>query len=319
MSTPSYSNTEIPIKFASREISATDEFRSKWSGKNAAIVISDVWHGSGVPQKRLAQLLHLLVAIPMRSDVLIMLQGSPSSVDCAKELISASEHSVVVYDSTSTFSAVYPPDSFEWEGDASDNGDSKSSRLIYAGPDELIPKNVVDAYVDSLIIRAEDGLCHLESDDDSLYWRRRVKFNPFTAKRYIDAMSCGMVKIPSRVDLGIEHSDYAEDDVLASIRSKLASLESPFGSYWFSLPVPDNVKTYMEEVAFAKRAAGAIRKIWERALECTPFVIATSREKLDEFMHNMDAQAIEYIAEATGAKQMIHAYMSGVPLEDILA
>lgn len=319
MLAPSCSNTEIPIKFASREISATDEFRSKWSGKNAAIVITDVWHGSGVPQKRLAQLLHLLVAIPMRSDVLIMLQDSPSSVDCARGFLSSSENSMVVYDSTNTFGAIYPHDSFEWEESASSDADIASSRVVYAGPAELIPRNVTDAYVDSLIIRAEDGLCHLEPDDDAPYWRRRVKFDPFTAKRYIDAMSCGMVKIPSRVELGIEHSNYAEDEVLVNIRLKLASLESPFGSYWFSLPVPDNVTTYMNEIASAKRAAGAIRKIWERALECTPFVIDTSREKLDDFVHGMDAQAIDAIAEVIGAKQMICAYMSGVPLEDILA
>lgn len=313
------SESGVPIKFASREIASTPEFHDRWVGKDAAIVISDLWHGSGVPQKRLAQLLNLMAASPMNADVLAMFQASPAAIKCARKLLDASDGAKVVYDATGTFDAMYPAGSFEWEGEMVDSW-KVASQLRYTGPIDIIPEIVVDAYVDSLITTSEDALCHLESDEDDRFWRHREKLDPFTAKRYVDAISCGMISIPSRTDLGITRREFDKDDeVLRKVRSNLSILTTTLGDSKISLPVPENVRTYIEAVSSAKQSASAMRKIWQRALECTPFSLDLGKEKLDEFVHNMDPRAVEAIAEAVGAKQMMDAYMGGVPLEDILA
>lgn len=325
----------IPVKFASDNIAASNDFRNKWAGRAVAIAIIDIWHGSGAPQELFSETLRVVSEAPDEAEALIVFQDSDCSRECVRELLSSNPSTSVLYDCAGKFDSVFDCDAFEVIGTP------EACSVRYNGKDEDIPQAIRDAFAQSLIRAADcDMIDALYPEDKISYWRfssrmfgssnMHSNFSIEMLSRYVQAISCGMCACPVHDGYGIESLPEDDGEMSAAVRKYLdatfrysqkskqarqvnASKED------FSFPVEDNVKRYLEDAKQCARHMSDIRKIWETALQGTPFGFKNEDDAKMEAIAQTDPSLMTGIAEVIGAKSMIDAYMAGVPIEDVLA
>lgn len=309
----SYVYSDIPVKYASKNIAMSRDFQEKWEARDIVVAIVDFWDASGAAQHAFADTLQLVLSAPFIPDAIAVMEQGSESIECAKRFVSASENTFVAYDSTGTLPATFPPGSFEL---AETYSLPRGTVVRYTGDTSHIPAPVLESVRRGAILSAESPMMEVAKDegdpwDIPMFGKRTALIDISGARRYMEVMSCGRIEPPRRGDFGISIDD-GED--IANGMSILS-----FASYSASLPADESTKAYAEAIADAVEKFRGIKKIWQRALQFTPFCLILGSDKVADQVDKMDASAVSEIADALGASAMIDAYLDGVPLDDVLA
>lgn len=313
-----YVYSDVQIKYASKDIAASENFRDKWKMRSVVIAITDFWGSSGAAQHAFADTLQLVLSAPFTPDCIAVMEASDEAIACAECFLSHSENSFVAYDSTSTLDAMFPAQSFVLEETPLL---PRGVAVRYAGDISHIPPNVIKGVSAAAILAAESALrdiCHDKSDPwdwpsfSTFRGQENIIFGSNEARRYVNILSCGRLSVPTRRDFEI-----CLDANIDDLPSKLSLLS--FHSYTCSLPVEGNIQEYSHAVSEAVAATECIQKIWETALAHTPFVLSFDTIKIAKKLDAMDIASVTAIGDVLGVTSMIDAYLDGVPIGDILA
>lgn len=317
--TSSYIYSKIQAKYASREIAASVEFQEKWAERPVIIAITDFWDVSGKPQHALADTLQLVAASPSVPECIAVLEASPEAIECARKFLETCDDTLVAYDCTNTFDALYPPDSFELT-DASIGTDLVAVR--YVGDTSHIPAYVIEGVEKVALMSAEQRLLDISSLSNDFFglsgsiFRQRIstdtkKLDLDSARKYISILSCGELTAPKRSDFGLDEDDDTKET------DGMSLLE--FSRYANALPIKESIMKYSSEIEDVVSRFSNVKEIWKDALKCTPFKMISDSDNIAHMVEEADPIAIRQIAEVLGVSSMLDAYLSGVPIEDVLA
>lgn len=324
----------LPVKYASSNIAASEDFQRKWTGHAVACVITDFWHGSGEPQNLFAETIRVVTDAPKDVECLFMFENSPESIECVQKLIEANPQTMIAYDCSGTFDARFPKDMFSMSWHPGGAG-----KVVFNGDGDEIPEAIREAFARSLMISAAVELRHsinTRPADDYRWYMQRIlsdeKVSIETMSKYVEILSCGMCATPKHGDYGIETELDLESENLEassaiskyiSATMSMSSRGTPTNIVYnaldgnFAFPVADNVRSYVSDTMDCAQKVKGIMRIWEKAFENTPFGFKDGN--FVSAMTETDSSLVDGIATAIGAKSMMDAYLSGVPIEDVLA
>lgn len=304
-----YTPHKMHHKFVNKDICASSEFVDKWKERPCAVVISKIFDDSGIGQRMLAQTIVRLGLVPHNIAAVIIIEASDEAYIGAKALCEGCGGTRILCDMTGKVEGVLPADSFEQRRVG--NFDISGDAVVFNGNLDIVSPDTIRYYRKMMISSAETYLDTLVAEDT--FMRFNTRNLPVSYYRNISVLlSLGLLDFPDR-------TDYPEVEEVMDVEKpeevEVINLLSPSG---FSIALTEQQETYTQAIGEAGEKLVGVRKIWQRALENTPFELR--RIDTDDTFRTLDASGIKGIAEVLGVDAMLEAYLvGGVPLGDVLA